>query len=109
MDAGFAGTTVHVASRGVALERSGDRVTVTVAAGEPWDDLVTRLVGEGLSGVNATNYRKPNDPKTTALICDVAATTQRLIKGRHTVSKKPICSCSARQLSPPTYPPTRRR
>ena len=31
-DDGFAGTTVHVASRGVTLESSYDRLTVTAAA-----------------------------------------------------------------------------
>ncbi len=50
-DAGFAGTTVHVATRGVTIERDGDAAIVTAAAGEPWDALVERLVGEGLSGV----------------------------------------------------------
>jgi len=50
-DEGFAGTTILVATRGVRIEREGDAAIVTVAAGEPWDDLVARLVDEGLSGV----------------------------------------------------------
>lgn len=54
-DAGFAGTVVRIASRGVRVE-SRDRcagVTVRVAAGEPWDDFVLRAVAEGWSGVEA--------------------------------------------------------
>ncbi len=48
-DAGFDGTVVHVASRGVV--RDGTRLTV--AAGEPWDAVVARCVDEGLAGVEA--------------------------------------------------------
>ncbi|HEY3978595.1 MAG TPA: UDP-N-acetylmuramate dehydrogenase [Streptosporangiaceae bacterium] len=61
-DAGFAGTVVRVASRGVTVTDGpgdtgpgdtgpGDTVTVTVAAGEPWDELVAWSVGAGLSGL----------------------------------------------------------
>jgi len=50
-DEGFAGTTVLVATRGVTTEQDGDFAMVTAAAGEPWDDLVARLVEDGLSGV----------------------------------------------------------
>jgi UDP-N-acetylmuramate dehydrogenase len=46
-DAGFPGTVVHVATRGIAI----DGVTVTVAAGEPWDGVVSRTVEAGLSGL----------------------------------------------------------
>ncbi|MGZ4269462.1 MAG: UDP-N-acetylmuramate dehydrogenase [Solirubrobacteraceae bacterium] len=46
-DAGFAGTVVHVATRGLA--RAGARLEV--AAGESWDGLVARCVAEGLAGV----------------------------------------------------------
>jgi UDP-N-acetylmuramate dehydrogenase len=46
-DAGFPGTVVHVATRGIAI----DGVTVTVAAGEPWDSVVSRTVEAGLSGL----------------------------------------------------------
>lgn len=54
-DEGFAGTVVLVRNRGVRVE-SADAcagATVTVAAGEPWDDLVARAVAEGWSGVEA--------------------------------------------------------
>jgi UDP-N-acetylmuramate dehydrogenase len=52
-DAGFDGTVVHVATRGVRRERVGDRVRVTVAAGEPWDDLVAACVADGLAGIES--------------------------------------------------------
>jgi UDP-N-acetylmuramate dehydrogenase len=45
-DAGFPGTVVHVTSRGVRWEGS----RLEVAAGEPWDPLVARCVGDGLAG-----------------------------------------------------------
>jgi UDP-N-acetylmuramate dehydrogenase len=48
-DAGFDGLAVQVATSG--LRRSGGRVTV--AAGEVWDEVVARLVAEGLAGVEA--------------------------------------------------------
>ncbi len=54
-DAGFAGTVVRVASRGIQVE-SVDRCSgafVRVAAGEPWEDLVAHAVDEGWSGVEA--------------------------------------------------------
>ncbi len=46
-DRGFAGTVVHVQTRGIA--RDGE--TVTVQAGEPWDVLVNRTVRDGLAGL----------------------------------------------------------
>ncbi len=49
-DAGFEGTVVRIATRGVERERAGERVRVRVAAGEPWDDLVAALVADGLAG-----------------------------------------------------------
>ena len=78
-DAGFDGTVVHVATRGVqvdgeacdaplAVSTGGSEVAeptqthrppacggvvVTVAAGEPWDDFVARAVAEGWVGVEA--------------------------------------------------------
>jgi UDP-N-acetylmuramate dehydrogenase len=56
-DAGFPGTVVRVASRGVTVTSDGsgtgdrDAVTVTAAAGEPWDELVGWSVAHGLSGL----------------------------------------------------------
>jgi UDP-N-acetylmuramate dehydrogenase len=51
-DGGWPGLVLRVAMRGVALEREGDAVRVTAAAGEPWDELVERCVGEDLAGVD---------------------------------------------------------
>jgi UDP-N-acetylmuramate dehydrogenase len=52
-DEGFPGTVVHVATGGVTIApgRRGAGVAVAVAAGEDWDALVERCVGEGLSGI----------------------------------------------------------
>jgi UDP-N-acetylmuramate dehydrogenase len=50
-DAGFPGTVLLLRNRGIALTRDGDGVTVTVAAGEPWDAVVARTVAEGLAGI----------------------------------------------------------
>jgi UDP-N-acetylmuramate dehydrogenase len=46
-DAGFPGTVLRIASRGVRVD--GDRLEV--AAGEPWDPFVARCVAEGRAGV----------------------------------------------------------
>ncbi|HEX8975426.1 MAG TPA: UDP-N-acetylmuramate dehydrogenase [Solirubrobacteraceae bacterium] len=50
-DTGFAGTVVHVRTRGVASETEGNRVRLAVAAGEPWDGLVAHGVADGLAGI----------------------------------------------------------
>lgn len=50
-DSGFDGVAVHVATRGLDVVRVGDRVRLTVAAGEPWDGLVARSVADGLAGI----------------------------------------------------------
>jgi len=51
-DAGFPGTVVRVATRGVTAAEAGDgRVRLEVQAGEPWDPLVARTVADGLAGV----------------------------------------------------------
>jgi len=46
-DEGFPGTVVHVLTRGV--ER--DDASLTVQAGEPWDEFVAARVGEGMAGI----------------------------------------------------------
>ncbi len=46
-DEGFPGTVIAVRSYGIA--RDGNRLTV--AAGEPWDDVVAYCVAEGLAGI----------------------------------------------------------
>ena len=50
-DAGFPGVVVLVATRGVTRTDGGERVVLTVQAGEDWDALVARTVAEGLAGM----------------------------------------------------------
>lgn len=53
-DDGFPGLVVDIATRGVEVESDGcGGALVTVAAGENWDDLVARAVGEGWVGIEA--------------------------------------------------------
>jgi UDP-N-acetylmuramate dehydrogenase len=50
-DAGFGGTVIRVATEGVDVRQAGDRVEVTVAAGENWARLVDWAVSEDLAGI----------------------------------------------------------
>jgi UDP-N-acetylmuramate dehydrogenase len=52
-DEGFAGSVVRVATAGITVESGdpGGGVTIRVAAGEIWDDVVARAVAEGWSGI----------------------------------------------------------
>lgn len=50
-DAGFDGTVVRVATRGISRRRDGERVLLEVAAGEPWDAVVADAVADGLAGI----------------------------------------------------------
>ena len=51
-DEGFAGRVVHVNTRGFTFVDAGEgAVSVTVAAGEDWDDVVAATVAEGLAGL----------------------------------------------------------
>jgi UDP-N-acetylmuramate dehydrogenase len=54
-DDGFAGTVVRVATSGIAPESADwcGGAVVRVAAGEDWDGVVDRFVGEGWAGVEA--------------------------------------------------------
>jgi UDP-N-acetylmuramate dehydrogenase len=52
-DAGWPGTVVLIRTRGVVVEADGDTRTLTVEAGEPWDELVARAVAEGWAGIEA--------------------------------------------------------
>ncbi|HEV2059593.1 MAG TPA: UDP-N-acetylmuramate dehydrogenase [Solirubrobacteraceae bacterium] len=53
-DAGFDGTVVQVATRGVEAIRMGDgRIRLNVAAGENWDALVATCVADRLTGIEA--------------------------------------------------------
>jgi UDP-N-acetylmuramate dehydrogenase len=50
-DAGFPGTVVKVATRGITAGPDGGGCAVTVAAGEDWDAVVSWCVSGGLSGI----------------------------------------------------------
>ncbi|SNS30547.1 UDP-N-acetylmuramate dehydrogenase [Actinomadura meyerae] len=51
-DDGFAGTVLHVGTRGTErASAGGDTVLVRVQAGEDWDPFVARCVSDGLAGV----------------------------------------------------------
>jgi UDP-N-acetylmuramate dehydrogenase len=62
-DAGFDGTVIEVATRGITSDLDGDAASdcgatcggamVTVAAGEPWDEFVAHAVERGWIGVEA--------------------------------------------------------
>ena len=53
-DAGFDGTVVRVATRGIEeLERRDGRVWLDVQAGESWDAYVAMCVEQGLAGIEA--------------------------------------------------------
>src|SRR4051794_40699931 len=50
-DDGYPGTVVLLRTRGCTATPDGDGVTLRIAAGEPWDEVVARTVGEGWSGI----------------------------------------------------------
>jgi UDP-N-acetylmuramate dehydrogenase len=50
-DEGYPGTVLLLRNSGVVVTRDGDAVLLTVAAGQPWDEVVARTVGEGWSGI----------------------------------------------------------
>ena len=50
-DAGFHGVVLRVGLRGRRVVRDGARVLLEVAAGEPWDDVVSAAVAEGWAGI----------------------------------------------------------
>lgn len=50
-DAGFSGTVIRVVTTGTEQREVGDRVVLTVQAGESWDCLVARCVATGLAGI----------------------------------------------------------
>ncbi|MEI6620278.1 MAG: UDP-N-acetylmuramate dehydrogenase [Actinomycetes bacterium] len=52
-DAGFDGTVVQVATRGLSDTRDGDDVRVVAAAGEGWDRVVAHAVENCWSGIEA--------------------------------------------------------
>ena len=50
-DGGVDGLVVRMAARGLELERGHDGAVLTVAAGEPWDELVATAVRDNLAGI----------------------------------------------------------
>lgn len=52
-DDGFDGVVVRVATTGRSVERDGEELVVSVAAGESFDDLVAMSVDRGVSGLEA--------------------------------------------------------
>ncbi|MCP4896327.1 MAG: UDP-N-acetylmuramate dehydrogenase [bacterium] len=50
-DTGVSGLVMHMATRGFEVHRDGDSVDLTVAAGEPWDEVVERCVDENWAGI----------------------------------------------------------
>ena len=50
-DAGFDGLVIRMASAGVSFRPEGDAVLCEVAAGEPWDQVVSAAVGRDLAGL----------------------------------------------------------
>jgi UDP-N-acetylmuramate dehydrogenase len=50
-DNGFDGLVVRVAHRGVSFGEAGEHVMMHAAAGEPWDDVVTKSLARGLAGL----------------------------------------------------------
>ncbi len=42
---------LKIANRGIEIDRGHDSAIVTVAAGEPWDEVVRTTVGENLAGI----------------------------------------------------------
>ena len=50
-DAGFQGLVIKIEVGGITLERDGDGALLVAGAGESWDAIVARAVGENLWGV----------------------------------------------------------
>ena len=50
-DEGFDGLVLRVDVRGTTFQDNGDHVSITVAAGERWDDVVRLAIERGLSGI----------------------------------------------------------
>lgn len=50
-DEGWPGRVVLIRTRGVDVRDEGDVVTLDAAAGEPWEELVSRCVSAGFSGI----------------------------------------------------------
>jgi UDP-N-acetylmuramate dehydrogenase len=52
-DAGFPGTVIEIATRGIDVVVAGDHVALRASAGESWDDVVAHAVANGWAGIEA--------------------------------------------------------
>ncbi len=50
-DEGFDGVVIHIETTGIRFEEKGGECLLTVAAGEPWDNVVIRAIAEDLAGI----------------------------------------------------------
>ena len=66
-DAGFEGTVIRILTRGVSVDRERGRVRLTVAAGEPWDELVGHAVADGLAGIECLAAGSPGATGATPI------------------------------------------
>ena len=81
-DEGFDGTVVLVRTTGVEVSDDAcGGMGVTVQAGEPWDDLVSRAVAEGWLGVEAL-AGIPGSTGATPVHGFGSSSTRRRLSGR---------------------------
>jgi len=50
-DEGFDGVVIHIETTGIRFEEKGGESLLTVASGEPWDNVVVRAIAEDLAGI----------------------------------------------------------
>jgi UDP-N-acetylmuramate dehydrogenase len=102
-DEGVPGTVVRIASRGV--ERDGERLTV--AAGEPWDDLVADCVAAGLQGFECLSGI-PGSVGATPIqnvgaygqeVAETVATVRVLDRASDRIEELPAAACGFRYRS----------
>lgn len=56
-DEGFPGLVIHPAGRGITIRNGeSEKVTISIEAGEPWDNVVARAVGEGFWGIESLSH-----------------------------------------------------
>ncbi|MGH8870331.1 MAG: UDP-N-acetylmuramate dehydrogenase, partial [Actinomycetes bacterium] len=100
-DAGLDATVVRITSRGMDVAAHPDdpgRVLLTVAAGEPWDDVVARAVGEGWSGLECLS----GIPGLTGAtpIQNVGAYGQEVAETLHRVRVYDRVTCEVAEMAP---------
>jgi UDP-N-acetylmuramate dehydrogenase len=102
-DAGWAGVVVvaRPPGRGPALARDGDDVTLTVGAGEPWDEVVRFAVAEGWAGLEclsgipglAGGAAVENVAAYGQQLADTATVVRALDRSTGTVLDLPAAAC----------------